>query len=48
MQNKKPRWNAAKCRARLSRKVLRGHYEWCKKEGRDISWYVEKSQSQAR
>ena len=35
----KPRWNASKCRARLSRQVLRGHYEWCKKEGRDISWY---------
>jgi len=36
-------WNASKCRARLSKQVLRGHYEWCKKEGRDISWYEPKS-----
>ena len=24
---------------RLSEIVLRNHYEWCKKEGRDIGWY---------
>ena len=21
------------------RKILENHYEWCKKEGRDTSWY---------
>ena len=21
--------------------ILKNHYEWCKKEGRDISWYVK-------
>ena len=26
------------------RKILENHYEWCKKEGRDISWY-EKEQA---
>ena len=23
------------------KKILENHYEWCKKEGRDISWYKE-------
>jgi len=29
----------AKSRERLQKQTLKGHYEWCKKEGRDISWY---------
>ena len=24
---------------RHTRSILLYHYEWCKKEGRDISWY---------
>ena len=28
-----------KSRARLQKETLKIHYEWCKKEGRDISWY---------
>lgn len=32
-------WNLVKHRERVSKQVLKGHYEWCKKEGRDISWY---------
>jgi len=42
IKNKKKRrggWNAALGRKLMSKNVLRGHYEWCKKEGRDISWY---------
>ena len=23
----------------MSKVILKIHYEWCKKEGRDISWY---------
>jgi len=30
-----------KSRARLQKQTLKGHYEWCKKEGRDVSWYKE-------
>ena len=37
----KPGFNSKKAQERLSKQVLRGHYEWCKKEGRDISWYKE-------
>ena len=32
-------YNPRKASKRLSKQVLRGHYEWCKKEGRDVSWY---------
>lgn len=35
-------WN----REKISKQVLRGHYEWCKKEGRDISWYGENKSKQ--
>ena len=28
-----------KSRERLKKETLEGHYEWCKKEGRDVSWY---------
>lgn len=24
---------------KLKKETLKGHYEWCKKEGRDTSWY---------
>ena len=23
------------------KKILENHYEWCKKESRDVSWYKE-------
>jgi hypothetical protein len=32
-------WSASLGRKHMSKKVLLGHYEWCKKEGRDTSWY---------
>jgi len=28
------------------RKILENHYEWCKKEGRDISWYNKYKEKQ--
>jgi len=40
--NKILRYNPKRAAERLSKKVLRGHYLWCKKEGRDTSWYVGK------
>lgn len=42
-KNKRGGWNASKCRRKLSKQVRKGHYEWCKKEGRDISWYESES-----
>jgi hypothetical protein len=38
-------WNATKCRAKLGKQVLRGHYEWCLKEGRDVSWYATENKN---
>ncbi len=38
-KKKRGGWNAIVRRKRMSKQVLRGHYEWCKKEGRDVSWY---------
>jgi len=32
-------WSATKCRKKWNTKILKAHYFWCKKEGRDISWY---------
>ena len=32
-------WSATKCRKKWNTKILKTHYLWCKKEGRDISWY---------
>ena len=34
-------WSKRQAEARLSKNVLRGHYEWCLKEGRDTTWYKE-------
>lgn len=42
-KKKKGGWSASKCRKKLHRQTLKGHYEWCKKEGRDTSWYVKES-----
>jgi hypothetical protein len=42
MQEKKKKikkWKMNSKRRSVSKQVLKGHYEWCKKEGRDISWY---------
>lgn len=38
-KKKHKRWNRDKCLKKLNEKTLYGHYLWCKKEGRDISWY---------
>lgn len=38
--NKVLRYNPKLAAKRLSKKVLRGHYLWCKEQGRDTSWYV--------
>ena len=38
MQNKKT-WNRQKSIKRWRTKILKSHYLWCKKEGRDTSWY---------
>ena len=32
-------WSATKCRKKWNTKILKSHYLWCKKEGRDTSWY---------
>ena len=40
-KNKRGGWNTTKCRAKLGKQVLLGHYEWCKKESRDTNWYGE-------
>jgi len=37
--SKKPRFNAEKCRKKLSRNTLKNHYNWCLKEGRDVNWF---------
>jgi hypothetical protein len=33
---------------RITDRVLKIHYEWCKKEGRDISWYEQEKQNSKR
>lgn len=38
-KKKHKRWNRAECRRKLNKRTLYGHYLWCKKEGRDTSWY---------
>jgi hypothetical protein len=30
---------------RLSDKLLKNHYEWCKENGRDVSWYKKRKKS---
>ena len=30
---------------RLSEKLLKNHYEWCKENGRDTSWYKKRKKS---
>ena len=32
-------WSAKYAQEKIKKETLQGHYEWCKKEGRDISWY---------
>jgi hypothetical protein len=41
MKNKKKRggWSRTLARKKLNKITLYGHYLWCKKEGRDTSWY---------
>lgn len=41
MKNKKKKggWSRTLARKKLNRITLYGHYLWCKKEGRDTSWY---------
>ena len=34
--------------SRITNNVLDIHYEWCKKEGRDISWYEQEKQNSKR
>lgn len=38
-KNKKSGWSRTLARRKLNKKTLYGHYLWCKKEGRNISWY---------
>ena len=35
-------------RLRLQQTTLQLHYEWCKKEGRDTSWYEKEQQNSKR
>jgi hypothetical protein len=37
--NKKKHFDPRKALAKVSKIILRKHFAWCKKEGRDISWY---------
>jgi hypothetical protein len=37
--NKKKHFDPRKASIRVSKIILRKHFAWCKKEGRDISWY---------
>ena len=37
--NKKKHFDPRKASVRVSKIILRKHFAWCKKEGRDISWY---------
>ena len=30
------------------RSILKNHYEWCKKEGRDTSWYGKYKRASTR
>jgi hypothetical protein len=30
---------------RLSKILLKNHYEWCKENGRDTSWYEKRKKS---
>lgn len=43
MKNKKPGpklgYSSKYAMEKVRKEVLKGHYEWCKKEGRDVSWY---------
>ena len=34
--------------SRITDHVLDIHYEWCKKEGRDTSWYEKEKQNSKR
>ena len=34
--------------SRITNNVLDIHYEWCKKEGRDTSWYEKEKQNSKR
>ena len=33
---------------RLSRTLLKNHYEWCKKNGRETKWYKEKKENRKK
>lgn len=35
----KPGYSSTYAKEKVKKETLKGHYEWCKKEGRDISWY---------
>jgi hypothetical protein len=37
--NKKKHFDHRKASTRVSKIILSKHLVWCKKEGRDISWY---------
>jgi hypothetical protein len=37
--NKKKHFDHRKASARVSKIILSKHLAWCKKEGRNISWY---------
>ena len=37
--NKKKHFDPRKASIRVSKIILHKHFAWCKKEGRDISWY---------
>ena len=34
--------------SRITNNVLDIHYQWCKKEGRDTSWYEQEKQNSKR
>lgn len=36
---KKKHYDPRKVPIKVSEIILDNHFEWCKKEGRDISWY---------
>lgn len=37
----KKHYDPKKTSARVKKIILDNHFEWCKKEGRDVYWYPE-------
>jgi hypothetical protein len=39
-------WSRTLARKKLNQQTLYSHFLWCKKEGRDTSWYVKEKREQ--